>query len=246
MPRVLVVDDNPLSLRFFEDALAALGIECTTASGGGEAIRIAAGSRFDLLLIDARMPDMDGARVLSEIRGGGGASRDTPAWASTAASPSAHPALGAAGFDAVLQKPISLRELRVALAAYLPRRDLHGSNSASACLDDPRALAVAGDDETIVRALRGLLLLELDGVPGEFRDMSERHDVRGMAERLHRLAASAGLCGAVALERAVAALGDALDGDPRTRDAALTRLLAACVETQQSISATGASSASTP
>ena len=246
MPRVLVVDDNPLSLRFFEDALAAIGFECMTADGAADAIRAADAYRFDLLLIDARMPDMDGAGTLHAIRTGCGASRDAPALASTAASAQAHPPLRAAGFEGVVQKPISLGELRVALAAHLPRADLADRLVGTTCLDEPRALACAGDDARIVSALRGLLLIELAGVPGEFERMSAQGDARGMSDRLHRLAASAGLCGAVMLERAVESLRDALAGGHRDPDAALARLRVACADTQRAISAAAGPSTSTP
>jgi CheY-like chemotaxis protein len=237
MPRVLVVDDNPLSLRFFEDALSTLGLACTVAGSGAEALRQAALTCYDLLLIDACMPGMDGIAVLGNLREGRGASRSAPALASTAASAQAHAALRAAGFVDVVPKPIALSALHALLAAHLPGWNTEVFSRDSACLDDPRALAATGGDRSIVRALRGLLVLELDAVPDEFRDLAERKDIGGMNDRLHRLAASAGLCGAASLGRAVDALRNVLTANEPARDAALERLLAACAETRLAVGA---------
>jgi len=84
VPHVLVADDNPVSLRFFADALAQLGLSCALANDGREAVAQAQHASFDLLLLDARMPGLDGAQALAQIRGGSGPSRDVVALATSA------------------------------------------------------------------------------------------------------------------------------------------------------------------
>ncbi|HTR13884.1 MAG TPA: response regulator [Roseiarcus sp.] len=67
-PRVLVVDDEPQIQRFLTVALNAAGYEPLTAATGVEAIRLAATSAPDLIVLDLGLPDRDGKDVLREIR----------------------------------------------------------------------------------------------------------------------------------------------------------------------------------
>lgn len=63
MNRVLLVDDDP-DLRFLtEMALNESGYEVTSASDGKQAISLAHSQPFDLILLDALMPEMDGYEV---------------------------------------------------------------------------------------------------------------------------------------------------------------------------------------
>ncbi|MEV6809140.1 response regulator transcription factor [Streptomyces sp. NPDC051129] len=69
MIRVLVVDDEALIRTGFQRILdAADGIEVVGAVSGGQALRTVRETRPDVVLLDIRMPDVDGLTVLSEIR----------------------------------------------------------------------------------------------------------------------------------------------------------------------------------
>lgn len=218
MSKVLIVEDNPLSLRFFTDALASFGVDAVGAVDAREALAVSAGTAFDLLLIDANLPDQPGAAVLAAIRAGDGPSRRAPAIATTAADRDAAAALRGAGFDAVIGKPVGIEALRAALADYIELR------ARADLLDDARALATAGGDAAIVAALRGLFATELDALPGELTELAVRPDRDGLRERLHRLTASAGFCGAMALATAVGNLQRTID-EATDFDAPLTDLL---------------------
>jgi CheY-like chemotaxis protein/HPt (histidine-containing phosphotransfer) domain-containing protein len=197
-PRVLVADDNPLSLTFFLEALQTLGCAGESAADGAEALTHARASAFDLLLLDVRMPRLGGAEVLALVRADPGPSQATVAVATTAA---AEPPAGllAAGFAEVLHKPVDLAGLQRVLARHLP---LPTADCAVPAFDDAQALAAAGGDAAIVAALRGLLAAELDALPVEITAIDAARDAAALHERLHRLDASAGFCG-------VPALGDA-------------------------------------
>ncbi|HEY0180958.1 MAG TPA: response regulator [Dokdonella sp.] len=202
MPRLLVADDNPLSLRFLADAAAAAGVEVETAADGDEAVAHAQRTAFDLLLLDARMPGCGGAEALARIRAAAGPSRTAVALATTADDAAAtQAALVAAGFAEVVVKPIAADALQTALARHL---------APGAALDDAQALAAAGGDAGVVAALRGLFASELDALPDELAAFAARADAAALRERLHRLDASAGFCGAPALLRANARLRAAL------------------------------------
>ncbi|WP_028799817.1 response regulator [Streptomyces sp. 142MFCol3.1] len=69
MIRVLVVDDEALIRTGFQRILdAASGIEVVAAVPGGDAIRTAEEVRPDVVLLDIRMPDVDGLTVLAALR----------------------------------------------------------------------------------------------------------------------------------------------------------------------------------
>ena len=209
-PRILVADDNPLSLRFLAEALTAASCECVEAGDGAIALQLACASRFDLLLLDARMPGLDGADVLARVRAHIGPSQHAQALATTAdddASTSA--ALRAAGFSAVLIKPVLVAGLHAAISPYLSL-----PASAHRFLDEAHALRAAGGDAAIVDALRALFVCELEALPGELAAIGASADADALRERLHRLDASAGLCGVPALADAAATLRSRLD-EPR-------------------------------
>ncbi|MET0225886.1 MAG: response regulator [Dokdonella sp.] len=206
--RVLIADDNPLTLRFFVEALALLGIDAIGVSDGRNAIERARESAFDLLLFDVRMPGIGGATALAQIRSQAGPCLDAVALATSAdADAATHAALLAAGFVEVLAKPIGLETLREALARNLPA----AIDFDRAPLDDRQALSAAGGDASIVAALRSLFAAELDTLPTEIAAYAQRQDTNALRERLHRLDASAGFCGATALRRAASVLRAALE-----------------------------------
>jgi HPt (histidine-containing phosphotransfer) domain-containing protein len=62
-------------------------------------------------------------------------------------------------------------------------------------------------------ALRDLFARELEALPAEIAAIAARRDKVAMRDRLHRLDASAGFCGAPAVVRAAAMLRQLLDGE---------------------------------
>jgi len=232
MPRVLVADDNALSLAFFVDAFATLGVQCATARDGGEAVERANTTAFDLLLIDQCMPVLDGPAALHAIRGSAGASCDAPAVATTAADPASRPDLLAEGFVEILGKPVTLNDLRGVL-----ERHLVPSLSARdpPLLDDAQALVTSAGDTSIMAALRQLFAKELDALPGELAELVGAGNAPALQDRLHRLDASAGFCGAPAVAAAVAALRRTIGPGAVHDGSALRALIRICADTRSAI-----------
>lgn len=68
MKRILVVDDEVPIQRFLKPALSAAGYDVLIAETGREALRMAATSAPDLIVLDLGLPDRDGKEVLTDIR----------------------------------------------------------------------------------------------------------------------------------------------------------------------------------
>jgi two-component system KDP operon response regulator KdpE len=69
MTRVLVVDDDPQILRTLRINLTARGYDVLTAADGTSALRLAADSHPDVVVLDLGLPDIDGTDVIAGIRG---------------------------------------------------------------------------------------------------------------------------------------------------------------------------------
>jgi len=233
--RILVADDNPLTLRFFLEALTIAGVDGVGVSDGRIAIDRACERHFDLLLFDARMPGIGGAAALAAIRAQAGPSRDAIALATTADDDaSAHASLLAAGFAEVLVKPVGLHDLRLMLERHLNAARMATAARSDAGLDDRQALAAAGGDASIVAALRGLFAHELDVLPTELAAYAQRRDADALRDRLHRLDASAGFCGATAVRQAGSSLRAAL-ATTAWPDAAVDEFLLVCAQVRRQL-----------
>ena len=105
--RILVADDHPANRELVRAVLTPFGAEVREAANGAEAAEAAAEAPFDLILMDLRMPVLDGLAAMKAIRRGEGPNRETPilAFSAGADMPGAEARL-AAGFDGDLSKPV--------------------------------------------------------------------------------------------------------------------------------------------
>lgn len=194
-PRLLLLEDDPVSAAFLRQALAALPAEVLHAGTLAAARRLASADQW-LWLFDARLPDGNGGELLQELRGVG---FSVPALALTAEDhPDALDRLGQSGFVRVLAKPVSAGALQAAVREWLP--------APCPAWDDAMALCALGGSRQAVDALRALFLAEL---PDQAREISEalaRGDEARAQAQLHRLKASCGFVGAATLLRTVQAL----------------------------------------
>src|ERR1700722_16772257 len=65
--RILIVDDEPKIGSFIGRALTAAGYATEFAASGAEALRSCAAARYDLVILDLVITDMDGREVLGEL-----------------------------------------------------------------------------------------------------------------------------------------------------------------------------------
>jgi two-component system cell cycle response regulator DivK len=109
VPLVLIVDDNEKNLKLARDVLRAAGLHTLEAARGDEAIVLAIDHRPDVVLLDLRLPDMDGEDVARELRRGAETARIPVVALSASRYAWSSDQLLAAGFDGYLQKPIDVR-----------------------------------------------------------------------------------------------------------------------------------------
>jgi CheY-like chemotaxis protein len=258
---VLLADDDPVSLRFLEAALRELGCR-PTAVGDGHAVMLATDrERFDLLLLDRRMPGMGGAELLSRLRRAG---VDAPAIATSAELDAAtRTELASAGYLEALLKPIGIDALARAIAAFrlapamsgarkaerrgnppterpgsdAARRSFDGSAAAmppgeAALLDDESGLPAVGGDAKTLAALRQLLSADLEALSRE-----RPGEPVALADLLHRLRAACRYCGANRLEHLAGMLEIDLRAGGTASAANLNEFLDCCAETARAIAA---------
>jgi len=120
---VLVVDDNAANRFVAGKVLELFGCTCETAEDGRQAVERAAVAPFDLILMDVKMPVMDGVAATRAIRTLPGVAGAVPILALTAnADPRDEAEYLAAGMDGVAQKPIQpdalLNAIRLALSRH--------------------------------------------------------------------------------------------------------------------------------
>ena len=113
--RVLAMDDDRMQLDVVRKIYACNGVECDCCLNVGELVSALRRNRYDLVLTDMRMPEMDGYGVLSLIRGSNlGQTNTLPVLAVTAQADEKPERFRNAGFAGCLYKPFSLEELLAA------------------------------------------------------------------------------------------------------------------------------------
>jgi len=120
--RILIVEDNPENMRLLEMVLRAKNYTLLKATDGEEALDMAMRERPDLIIMDIRLPKMNGLEVTRKLR-------ETPAFSHTPIiAITAYAMKGdkerviESGCDAYLSKPINTRELPEIIAEMLLQR----------------------------------------------------------------------------------------------------------------------------
>jgi CheY-like chemotaxis protein len=151
VPRVLAVDDDPVSLATLTRMLTEAGVAPVTASGGGEALKLLGAAPHDwIVLLDLFMPQPDGQSICQILRARFGSGGPYIIGMSSRATRAAVASTLRAGADDFLPKPIAPDVLRSRLS--VARRHLgrgaQPSQSVVAGLDEG---AAGGSGELIVR-----------------------------------------------------------------------------------------------
>lgn len=236
--KLLVVDDSSVNLMIVEGLLSKTEMQMDFVESGEEAIKKSAETKYDLILIDHMMPNMDGIETLHHLR------EDEESLNSNTImiALTANVVAGARerylrdGFNDYLGKPIEPEKLEAAIRNYLPKELLEIGNfesEPSADLNDDGGTETENEEDEFISKLRSVhnifpeTGLEYSGslplykkVVEEFTDtgrsradmieqLFEQEDVRNYTIQVHALKSAARIIGATVLSRLAAALEEA-------------------------------------
>jgi DNA-binding response OmpR family regulator len=120
--RILVVEDDPSIRMGLEDTLTAKGYEVDAVARGADGAERALSGRYDLVVLDVMLPDLDGFEVCRRIRAGRGSARRVPVIMLSARGAELDRVRGLElGADDYVTKPFSLMELLARVASVLRR-----------------------------------------------------------------------------------------------------------------------------
>jgi CheY-like chemotaxis protein/HPt (histidine-containing phosphotransfer) domain-containing protein len=153
---VLLVDDNPVNQKVGKALLERMGYRVDLANNGLEALSAWEATRFDAILMDCQMPQMDGYQATREIRRREQDGSHIPIIAVTAhAMAGAAEECFAAGMDAYQSKPLDRTLLQQCLAKVLQETDLPDELPAPAAAPDAGHAAIPVDWTRIDQAAGG-------------------------------------------------------------------------------------------
>ncbi len=230
--RILLVEDSDVSRFVAEGLLARLGCIVTTATNGREAVdRFAAGA-FDLVLMDCRMPVLDGYDAARQIRALEASCRAprTPIVALTASALESDRRRSLdAGMDDHLSKPVRAADLSALIRVWWQPGDAAPagdggpavpasrrgrsarvqSGSHRLDIDDALLAEVTGGDATVRRDLLAALALDGRAILATIDRQPSLASPEGIAEAAHALKGAAATLGIRALARSAATLEEA-------------------------------------
>ncbi len=135
--RILVAEDHVINQRVIRTLLESDGHDLTFAGNGRAAVEAVEAFRFDLVLMDVHMPEMDGVEATTLIRRLPAPVCDIPIIAVTAnAMPGDRERYLASGMDDYVAKPVQVAELQAAIARVTGSAPRHMSQ-APLCAPDP-------------------------------------------------------------------------------------------------------------
>lgn len=252
--RVLLAEDDDINQLAMLELLSAVGLEVDIAKDGHQAVDLASGRSYALILLDLRMPRLDGlaaARTLRTLPG----LQATPIVAISAnAFEEDRRACRAAGMNDFLAKPVEVPRLyglllrwldarpdgargdAAAAAAAAPRGDAPTDAVAAMApllgvegIDAVRGLAAVGGRPAVYRRLLRVFVETHAGDGERLQHLVQRGDGAAAGALAHRLRGSAATLGLIAVETAAGALEGAIDD--AVDATALPRLAQAVAET---------------
>ncbi len=209
---ILLVEDNKMNQLVGSKVLAKLGYAFEVANHGGEAVAALKQRRYDAVLMDCQMPEMDGYQATAEIRRIEGTGRRTPIIAMTAAAMDGDRDLClAAGMDDYISKPVRLETLAAVLERWATRPAPDGAEAAPPA--SPEGTSPGPLDQAQIELLRGLddgegavlaeivdqyLAQTVEG-RGDLVRVTAQGDAQGLVQVAHKLRGASANVGAVVL-----------------------------------------------
>ena len=218
--RILVVDDMKMNVFVVENLLKKTGIGIDSALSGPESIELAARNKYDVILMDQRMPGMDGTEAMKRIRElENEKNKKTPIICLTAdVIMGARDRYIEMGFDNYLTKPVDGTELERMLMHYIPGEkietvriveeetsddELYGDELLAALVrtgvDIKSGLAFCGNDVSMYKSVLGAFVTEAGIKIPNLTQSFEAGDWKNYTIYIHSLKGAARTVGATGL-----------------------------------------------
>ena len=239
---ILIVDDTPMNLQVLCGLLKENDISIDTAESGSECLTLFGENRYDLVFLDQRMPNMDGAETLRELKKRfPEAAEKTPVVCLTANVLSgAREQMLKAGFDDYLTKPVNLYDMEQMLLKYLPKEKIRWLAKAEEpeeeegipakicaldVLDTDKGLEYCGDAEEYLGAL-DIYRHSVREKSGLTEQLCREGEFEKLSLQLHSLKSTSRAIGAMELSELAAKLeAAAKTGDAETLNKEVPELL---------------------
>ena len=224
--QILIVDDTRMNLTVAIGLLSKTRMKIDTATSGEGALEMTRSAVYDLILMDQRMPGMDGLETMRGIREQeNGLNRETPVICMTAdAVQGARERYLAEGFTDYISKPIDSKELELMLKKYLPASKVEGGGETApaggetagvpdglewlreAGVKTESGLRFCQGDETLYRTILGEYLQSADAHREDLRKYYEAGDWKNYGIQVHTLKSTSRTIGADSLSTMAAEL----------------------------------------
>lgn len=202
--QILCVDDNPHNASLVNALLKDTNAIITLAHDGAEAIQLAEQEKFDLILMDIRMPIMDGFEALHHIRTSTSKNNTTPVIALSAhISEHEYDELSASGFNEYLIKPITKSALLRVIKNWIP---IDFEFPQIKINDDVES----NQSSKITEELFGMLIETLPKDFNEIKELKENEQYEELLKKIHKLHGAVCYCGVPYLKNAIHKLETAL------------------------------------
>jgi two-component system, sensor histidine kinase and response regulator len=221
---VLVAEDNRVNQTLMVRVLQKMGHSSVVASNGREALSLASSQKFDVVLMDVQMPEMDGLAATLAIRKAEKSSGShLPIFAMTAhAMKGDRESCLQAGMDGYLAKPVRFSDLEQTLATLSNAKTSDKQiSSVSFSWNRTEALERLGGDEDLLRELCQIFLEESPKTLRNLRQALAEGDASAVMRAAHSLKGEVGYLGAGVASQAARKLEDMgrenkLTGAPET------------------------------
>jgi len=218
---ILCVDDNVQNANLVLALLNSTDATIKIANNGQEAIDLSKNEKFDVILMDLRMPNLDGYETAKIIRTQSSNNQHTPIIAISAhIADDEYPQLTAAGFNNALVKPITkcelIKAIQKSLATTIQNHDCTiAAPTIQTTVDDNAidwelGIKLANNNRGLAEEMLQLLLKNLEHEFLEIKEAKNSDDYPLLLQRLHKLHGAVSYCGVPKLKNAIAVFETAL------------------------------------
>jgi|GEM_PF-4718195 len=189
---VLIADDNAINRLLLQKQLEPYDLLVTETRDGNEAHDALLNKRFDLVLLDLKMPGYNGHDLIKIIRAPRSLNLDTPVVAITAhAQKEQLSGIIAEGFDECLIKPVLREHLDETLSLWLPMSQASDKKRVYA----GQLLARTHNDRNLAATLLTKLCEELPQLSAQASNLFKMNDFDEAHNSIHKLHGSVSFCG---------------------------------------------------